>query len=207
MYAYPQHISPRLIEQMAINPQICHYLDLPLQHADPATLRRMRRSSDVEGVRLLIERLRSAMPDVALRTTFIVGFPGETESEFLNLLDFMRSVAFDRVGVFKFSPEEGTVAASFPDPVPAPVAEERYARAMELQRTISLQRNQAQIGRTMKVLVEGSGDGVTLSRSYRDAPEIDGYVILPRELKPGQMVQAKIVEAMDYDLRGDLVER
>lgn len=200
MYAYPQHVSPRLIEQLATNPQLCHYLDLPLQHAHPDTLRRMRRPSDVDQVRLLIERLRTAVPDIALRTTFIVGFPGETESEFEALLEFLRWASFDRVGVFAFSLEEGTAAASLPGQVPAELARERYERAMELQRSISLERNRLQVGRVLPVLVEGHGDGVSLTRSYRDAPEIDGYVLLPGESAVGEMVQARIVAALEYDL-------
>jgi len=206
MYAYPQHVSPRLIELIATNPQLCHYLDLPLQHAHPETLRRMRRPSDVEQVRVLIQQLRAAVPDIALRTTFIVGFPGETEPEFDALLEFLRWASFDRVGVFVFSSEEGTPAAGLPDQVPTQLAHERYERAMELQRSISLQRNQLQVGRTLPVLVEGYGDGVSLSRSYRDAPEIDGYVLLPGRLAVGEMVQARIASALEYDLTAEMQE-
>jgi ribosomal protein S12 methylthiotransferase len=202
MYAYPQHIAPRLIETMATHPQVCHYLDLPLQHAHPATLRRMRRSSDVTGVRQLIADLRQAMPDIALRTAFIVGYPGETEEEFVALLDFVAQVAFDRVGIFIYSPEEGTPAALLPDPVPRTVAEERYARAMSLQRDISLARNQMQVGRTLDVLVEGTEAELSVGRSYRDAPEIDGYVLLSGPAPVGRMVKATIDRALDYDLAG-----
>nr|MBC7246037.1 30S ribosomal protein S12 methylthiotransferase RimO [Chloroflexota bacterium] len=202
MYTYPQHITPRLIEIMARHPQVCHYLDIPLQHAHPATLRRMQRSPDIAGVRQLIARLRQAMPDIALRTTFIVGYPGETEEEFTVLLDFMAEIAFDKVGAFIYSPEEGTAAASLPNPVPREVAEERYARLMELQRGISLTRNQMQVGRTLNVLVEGFGDGLSVGRCYRDAPEIDGYVLMRGEWPVGQMVKAKIERALEYDLEG-----
>jgi ribosomal protein S12 methylthiotransferase len=207
MYAYPQHISARLIETMASSPQVCHYLDLPLQHAHPATLKRMRRSPDTGAVRELIMRLRLAIPDITLRTTFIVGFPGETEEEFSTLLDFMSSVAFDRVGVFVYSPEEGTAAANLPNPVARLVAAERYGRAMELQRSISLARNQLQVGRTVQVLLEGSGEGLTLGRTYRDAPEIDGYVLLAGELRTGQMVSVRIDQALEYDLRGSILDK
>ena len=203
MYAYPQHVSARLIELLATTPQLCHYLDLPLQHAHPATLRRMRRPANVDQVLRLIEQLRAAIPDLALRTTFIVGFPGETESEFEALLDLMRWAAFERVGVFVFSPEEGTPAANAPDQVPSDLAYERYERAMELQQSISLQRNQLQVGRTLPVLVEGYGDGISPSRSYRDAPEIDGYVLLRGQHTVGQIVQARIVSALEYDLIGE----
>lgn len=205
MYAYPQHITPRLIETMAAHAQVCHYLDLPLQHAHPAALRRMRRSPDVAGMRQLIAALRQAMPDIALRTAFIVGYPGETEQEFAALLDFMAEVAFDKVGVFVYSPEEGTVATTLPDPVPRAVAEERYARAMELQRDISLARNQMQVGRTLDVLIEGAESVLSVGRSYRDAPEIDGYVLLSGPAPVGRMVRATIDRALDYDLAGHVI--
>ncbi|HUT16182.1 MAG TPA: 30S ribosomal protein S12 methylthiotransferase RimO [Anaerolineae bacterium] len=202
MYAYSQHITPLLIETMASHQQICHYLDLPLQHAHPATLRRMRRSSDVESVRRLISDLREAMPDIALRTAFIVGYPGETEEEFATLLQFMEETAFDKVGVFIYSPEEGTAAMSLPNPVPREVAEERYARAMEVQQGISLQRNQTQVSRTLNVLIEGAEQGISVGRSYRDAPEIDGYVLVPGEWPVGRIVQVRIERATEYDLEG-----
>jgi ribosomal protein S12 methylthiotransferase len=202
MYTYPQHITPRLIETMARHPQVCHYLDMPLQHAHPATLRRMNRSPDVEGVRRLIADLRQAMPDIALRTTFIVGYPGETEEEFNTLLEFVAEIAFDKVGAFIYSPEEGTAAATLPNPVPRDIAEERYMRLMELQRNISLASNQRQVGRTLDVLVEGVGDGLSVGRCYRDAPEIDGYVLMRGEWPVGQMVKAKIERALEYDLEG-----
>jgi ribosomal protein S12 methylthiotransferase len=192
MYAYPQHITPRLIEAMATQPRVCHYLDLPLQHAHPDTLRRMNRSSDVRGVRQLIAELRLAMPDIALRTAFIVGYPGETEAEFAALLNLMREIQFDKVGVFVYSPEEGTAAFNLPNPVAQEVAEERYARTMELQRGISLERNLLQVGRTLDVLVEGAEQGVSVGRCYRDAPEIDGYVLMGGEWPVGRMVHARI---------------
>lgn len=205
MYSYPQHITPRLIETLASHPQVCHYLDVPLQHAHPATLSRMRRSPDVEGVRKLIANLRQAMPDIALRTTFIVGYPGETEEEFTALLDFMAEMTFDKVGIFIYSPEEGTAAANLPNPVPREQAEERYARAMQLQRQISLARNQLQVGRTLDVLIEGVGDGISVGRSYRDAPEIDGYVFVSGEWPVGRMLTARIERALEYDLQGRVV--
>jgi len=202
MYAYPQHVTMRLTEVMASHSEICHYLDLPLQHAHPDTLRRMRRSPDVEGVRRLIARLRQAMPDIALRTAFIVGYPGETEQEFTALLTFMREMAFDKVGVFKYSPEEGTPAMHLPGQVPSEVAEERFARCMELQKEISRARNQAQVGRMLDVLIEGIGKGISVGRSYRDAPEIDGYVFVDGEWAQGQIIATRIEQALDYDLQG-----
>jgi ribosomal protein S12 methylthiotransferase len=200
MYAYPQHITSRLLDTMASHPQICHYLDLPLQHAHPDTLRRMKRSPDMNSVRQLIATLRQAMPDIALRTAFIVGYPSETEAEFEALLQFMAEMRFDKVGIFRYSREEGTPAANLPGQVPEAVAEQRYERAMELQRGISLQCNQTQVGRTLEVLVEGTSEDVTVGRCYRDAPEIDGYVLLRGEWEVGNMVRARIEQAMEYDL-------
>ncbi len=210
MYAYPGHVSPRLIEVMAGDRRVCHYLDLPLQHAHPAVLRRMKRPADVERTRRLIAELRAAMPDLALRTTLLVGYPGESEAEFQALLDFVQEIRFDRVGVFSFSPEEGTAAAALPDPVSDEVKAARYERLMAAQQPISLERNQAQVGRILDVLVEGQGDGLTVGRSYRDAPEIDGLVLLPGPPEPpegltGQIVQARIRAALDYDLVGEIV--
>jgi ribosomal protein S12 methylthiotransferase len=204
MYAYPGALTPRLIGTMARHRQVCHYLDLPLQHGHPNVLKRMRRPPNIDRVCRQIEDLRAAMPDIALRTTFIVGFPGETEAEFAELDTFVREMAFDKVGVFTYSHEEGTAAAAFPDDVPPEVKQERYERLMALQQGISLVRNQQQIGRRLEVLLEGAGDGLSLGRTYRDAPEIDGLVIIEEELPVGEIVQARIVGAMDYDLGGAL---
>ena len=204
MYAYPGALTLCLIETMARYPQVCHYLDLPLQHGHPDVLRRMRRPASMTRVRRQIEDLRAAMPDIALRTTFIVGFPGETEAEFAELEAFVQEIAFDKVGVFTYSHEEGTAAGVLPDDVPAEVKKERYERLMALQQGISLARNQAQVGRCLEVLLEGVGDGVSLGRTYRDAPEIDGLVIIEEELPTAQIVQARIVGAMEYDLVGVL---
>jgi ribosomal protein S12 methylthiotransferase len=202
MYAYPQHVTPRLIEAMAQHPRVCHYLDIPLQHAHPDTLRRMNRPHDVGRVRRLIADLRQAMPDIALRTSFIVGYPGETEEEFQALLDFVTETAFDRVGVFTYSREEGTRAADLPDQVTDQIKEERYQRLMELQQGISLARNQQMIGRTLDVFIEGSGDGLSVGRSYRDAPEVDGLVLVKEELPMRELVPVLITGAMEYDLIG-----
>ncbi len=203
MYAYPQHVTPRLIEMMARHSRICHYLDIPLQHGHPEVLRRMNRPHDVDEVRRLVADLREAMPDIALRTSFIVGYPGETEEEFSALLDFVAEMAFDRVGVFTYSPEEGTRAIELPSQVPTKVKEERYARLMELQQAISLARNQQMVGRVLEVLVEGQGEGLSVGRSYRDAPEIDGLVIVEGELPIGEIVPVRITGAMEYDLMGE----
>ena len=202
MYAYPGHVTDDLIEVMAGAPQILPYLDIPLQHGHPAALRRMKRPSNMAMVNDTIARLRAAMPDIALRTTFIVGYPGETEEEFQGLLDFVEAARFDKVGAFTFSAEPGTLAAALPDQIPDEVKEERWERLMALQQPISLARNQAQVGRTLPVLVEGYGDGLTLARSYRDAPEVDGFVLVEGEWPLGEMLDVRIIAAMEYDLVG-----
>ena len=206
LYAYPGAVSERLIEVMAAYPQVLPYLDMPLQHAHPAVLRRMRRPANVGWVHSTLARMRAAMPDLALRTTFIVGYPGETEDEFETLLDFVEEIRFDRVGVFTFSFEAGTASEPLGDPVPHEVKEERRRRLMTLQQRISLERNQTFVGRTLPVLVEGHGDNLTLGRSYRDAPEIDGLVIVEGEIPVGELVPVRITGALPYDLSG-MVER
>ncbi|MBI3760648.1 MAG: 30S ribosomal protein S12 methylthiotransferase RimO [Chloroflexi bacterium] len=203
MYAYPGYVTDRLIDTMARHPQIAHYLDMPLQHGHPMTLRRMRRPANVDWVHRTIERMRAAMPDLAIRTTFLLGYPGETEEEFQTLLDFAAELKFDRVGCFTFSFEPGTESEALGDPIPLEVKEERRARLMEQQQRISLERNQAQVGKTLKVLVEGNNDGLSLGRSYRDAPEIDGMVIVEGDLPVGEIVPVRISGAMAYDLTGD----
>jgi ribosomal protein S12 methylthiotransferase len=207
MYAYPGHISSHLIETMASDPRVCNYLDLPLQHAHPGLLRRMKRPSNMARTRRLIADLRAAMPDVVLRTSFIVGYPGESEAEFETLLDFVAETRFDRVGVFLYSPEDGTAAATLPDPVPEEIKADRRERLMAVQQQISLELNRAQVGRVLEVLVEGEGDGLSLGRSYRDAPEIDGLVLLSGAVETGSMVPVRISGAMEYDLIGEVVAR
>jgi ribosomal protein S12 methylthiotransferase len=202
LYAYPGYVTNRLIDVMAAHPQILPYLDMPLQHAHPATLRRMRRPSNMEWVYRTIEKMRSAMPDLAIRTTFIVGYPGETESEFQTLLDFVLEMRFDRIGTFKFSFETGTTSEPLGDPIPAEVKQERLDRLMTLQQGISLEKNQAFVDRTLATLIEGTGDGISLGRSYRDAPEIDGMVIIEGRLPVGEIIPVRISGAMPYDLSG-----
>ena len=205
MYAYPDRVTERLIETLARHPQILPYLDLPLQHAHPDVLRPMRRPADVERVRRTIERLRAAMPEIAIRTTFLVGFPGESEAEFQALLDFVAEMEFDRVGVFTYSHEAGTPAARLADDVPAEVKEERRARLMGVQQPISLAKNRALVGQMLDVLIEGQGDGVSVGRSYRDALEIDGLVLVQAELPVGEIVPVRITAALEYDLVGEPV--
>lgn len=226
MYAYPGHVSDRLIEVMASDPRVCHYLDIPLQHGHPAVLRRMFRPSNIDKLLGTFAKMRSAMPDMAFRSTFIVGLPGETEEEFAGLLDFVRAIQFDKVGVFTYSPEPGTPAFEMPGQVAEDVMMERHDRLMALQQRISLARNQAQVGRTLDVLVEAHGEmeamapagngahrrrglsrrqPVSLARSYRDAPEVDGLVVIPGVLPLGRFSTARITGAIEYDLVGEAV--
>lgn len=207
LYAFPGAVTPRLIDVMARYPQVLPYLDLPLQHAHPAVLRRMRRPADVDWVRRTVAQMRERIPDLVIRTTFIVGYPGETEEEFEALLRFVEEMAFDRVGVFVYSHEEGTEAARLADDVPPEVKEDRRGRLMELQQAISLAKNRALVGRTLDVLVEGYGDGVSVGRSYRDAPEIDGLVLVQGELPVGEIVPVRVTAALEYDLIGEPEKR
>ena len=211
MYAYPGYVTPRLIETMARHPQILHYLDIPLQHGHRDTLLRMKRPAKIEWVYETLANMRSAMPDLAVRTTFIVGYPGETDEEFDGLMKFVKDLEFDRVGAFKYSYEIGTPSALLPFQVEDDVKEARYNALMELQQNISLKKNQAMIGKRIEVLVEGHGEGededgeatgdlLSLGRSYRDAPEIDGYVIVDGELPEGEIVPVRVTGATTYDL-------
>jgi ribosomal protein S12 methylthiotransferase len=146
--------------------------------------------------------MRNAIPDLTLRSTFIVGYPGETEAEFKTLLDFIGDIRFDKLGAFKFSFEKGTPAEALGDPIPDEIKEERLKRLMEKQQPISLERNRAFVGRDLKVLIEGAGDGISIGRSYRDAPEVDGLVLVKGEISTGKMVTVHIDSAMVYDLSG-----
>ena len=213
MYAYPGRLTPRLIEAIAGLPQVVKYVDVPLQHAHPDVLARMGRPR--HDPRQLVAELRAAIPGLALRSAFIVGFPGETEEEFAALLGFLEESELDRVGVFKYSREEGTRAAVLPGQLPERVKDRRYARAMELQQRISLQRNRGFIGQTLPVLVEGEvakavgksdPPGRSVGRSYRDAPEVDGLVYIRETVSVGEIVPVRVIEATEYDLVGE-VER
>ena len=202
MYAYPGYVSDELIETMARYPQILPYLDMPLQHGHRQILKRMKRPANLDWVHDTIQKMRAAIPSLAIRSTFIVGYPGETEVEFQTLLDFVSALKFDRMGAFEFSFETRTASEPLGDPVPQPVKAERLRRLMELQERISLQKNQEFIGQTLDVLVEGIGDGLSVGRSYRDAPEIDGVVIVENELTVGEIAQIRITGAMAHDLSG-----
>lgn len=202
MYAYPGYVTDRLIGTLAAHPQIVPYLDMPLQHAHPDVLRRMRRPANIDWVHHTLQKMRATLPGLALRTTFIVGYPGETETEFQALLDFIQEIRFDRVGAFQFSFEPGTSSEPLGDPIPPEVKQERYERLMALQQPISLEINQFWVGKTLPVLIEGQGDGLSIGRSYRDAPEIDGMVIVEGELPLGALLPVRITGAMTYDLTG-----
>ena len=207
MYSYPGYVTDRLIEVMATRKQVLPYLDIPLQHAHPKTLYRMKRPSNMDWVHKTLGKMRSTIKDLAIRTTFIVGYPGETDEEFQALYDFVDEIRFDRAGAFQFSFEPGTTSAPLGDPVPAEVKQERYERLMELQQNISLQVNQSYVWKTLDVLVEGFDNGISVGRSYRDAPEVDGYVVIEGKAEVGDIVPVKITGAFAYDLTGVLTEQ
>ena len=207
MYAYPGAVTPALIEVMASLPQVCNYLDIPLQHGAESVLRRMKRPHNTQMVARTLERLREAMPDIALRTTFLVGFPGETEAEFEQLLEFVREARFDRAGAFTFSPQAGTPAAEMPDQVPEEMKQERYERLMMELAEISADINEAQVGRSLELLVESEpgqkdedGEPIIAGRSYREAPEVDGLIFANGTAEPGDLVQVRIEAALGHDL-------
>lgn len=205
MYCYEDRITDELIKVMAEEPKICHYIDVPIQHSSDHTLKEMKRRSTGSSIRNTISRLRASMPDIAIRTTLIVGFPGETEEDFDDLLDFVEEERFQRLGVFAYSQEEGTPAGGREDQIPEDVKEMRLDQIMRTQLDISYQHNQALIGSVLDVLVEDRDeDGSYIGRSQYDAPEIDNSVIFTsdRDLKPGDMVKVFINDAFDYDLAG-----
>ncbi len=205
LYCYPTAVSDQLIEVMAKHPTVARYIDIPLQHSHPEILRRMGRGGSDESYLRLVERLRAAMPDIALRTTFIVGFPGETEEHFAHLLEFIKAVRFDRLGVFVFSPEPGTPAAELPHQVPKEVAEERYHVLLSMQQTLSLERNQTFVGRQLEVVLEQWNERTKtyLARSQYEAPEIDGGIKVRGATSNGRLgtfVPVRVLAADHYDL-------
>jgi ribosomal protein S12 methylthiotransferase len=208
LYAYPGYVTDELIEVMAKHNQILPYLDMPLQHAHPQTLKRMRRPANMDWVYKTLDKMRAAMPDLALRTTFLAGYPGETEEEFETLMDFIEEVRFDRVGAFTFSFEPGTSSEPLGDPIPEEVKLDRLDRLMTAQQSISLSINQSLIRATMDVLIEGHGEvegsheQIAVGRTYRDAPEIDGLVFVEGNPPVGDIVPVTINGAMVYDLTG-----
>lgn len=211
-YAYPTGLTPEVLAAYREVPNVLPYLDLPLQHSHPEVLRAMNRPWQAEVTGGLLRRIREQLPDAVLRTTFIVGYPGETEEHFQHLLDFVAEQRFDHVGVFTFSPEDGTPAAELPDPVPADVAAERKDRLMALQQPIAAERNADWVGRIVDVLIEqeNPSTGEMLGRCKRFAPDVDGEVrVQPGEgglcAAPGTMVPVRITAADTYDLRGVVV--
>ena len=209
LYAYPDGISDALLELMAREPKICRYLDVPIQHIDDQMLLAMNRRVDGAGIRALIERIRSYLPDVTLRTSLIVGFPGETDDQFRRLLAFVEEGHFERLGVFRYSREEGTPAAALADQVPERVQLARYRRLMKAQSRVSFRKNRALVGRIEPVLVEGVSEESELllkGRSVRQAPDVDGLVYINAgQANVGDIVQLRITDSSEYDLVGAIV--
>ena len=207
LYTYPIYFSDRLIDMMVEFPQLLPYLDIPLQHADPKVLQLMRRPSDVDWVRHTVAKMRAKLPDLVIRTTFIVGFPGESEHSFQVLKDFIEEMQFDHVGVFTYSMENGTPAQILGDPIPQEVKEARRQELMTLQAGISYQKNQKLCGKVLNMLVEGvdQENGVLIGRTYRDAPEIDGLVIAEGTGEVGELLPVRITAAMQHDLFGQVL--
>ena len=211
LYCYPTLLTDGLIKLIASEEKILSYIDLPLQHIDDSILKAMKRGTREITVKRLVYKIREAIPGATLRTSFIVGFPGEGEKEFENLLDFVREVRFDHIGVFKYSPEEGTPAASLPGQVSEEIKEQRYCRLMEVQQGISFEKNRARVGQRVKVLVEGSSEETDLllqGRAVFQAPEIDGVTYINSgSASAGEIKEVLITEAHPYDLVGEIVER
>ena len=208
LYAHPGHVSDDLIDAMAAHSSLCKYVDFPIEHSHDDMLKRMNRGVTREKMEWGLRQLRKSIPDVGIRTTLIVGFPGETEEEFQDLLSFLEEYRFDRLGAFKFSAEEGARAYKMGGQIPEEVKQERYEKVMELQQRISREINERWTGRKIPVLIEEpepEAPGVYRGRTERDAPEVDGQVIVhsQRELRPGQFVQVEITDALEYDLVGD----
>ncbi|MCC6806185.1 MAG: 30S ribosomal protein S12 methylthiotransferase RimO [Deltaproteobacteria bacterium] len=209
LYAYPRTFNQELIAYMATAPKILPYIDMPLQHIADDMLRSMRRGKAEAGTKLLLDKLKERLPELVIRTTFIVGYPGETDAHFETLYEFVKQYEFDRVGVFTFSQEDGTPAATLPNQVPAEVALERQSRLMKLQKQISKKKLRALRGKTIEVLVEGPSEETDLllqGRSYGQAPEIDGCVLInDGTANPGDYVKVKITQTGEYDVVGKIV--
>lgn len=208
-YAYPSKFPLEIFDAMAELPEVCNYLDIPLQHASNTVLARMRRQITVEETRELIRLAREKVPGINIRTTMLVGFPGETEAEFQELCDFVREMRFDRLGVFQYSHEEDTIAYQLPDDVPAEIKAERANRIMEIQQDISYQKNLDKIGKTFKVLFDRKEGEYFVGRTEGDSPEVDNEVLVPADkfyVRIGDFAQVEIVDAQEYDLFGVLVQ-
>ena len=209
LYCYPEEITDELIQVIKEEEKICHYLDIPIQHSEDRILRNMGRKTNRAELISLVEKLRSESPDIVLRTTLITGFPGETEDEFEHMLDFVDEMEFDRLGVFPYSPEEGTKAAEMEDQVPDEVKEQRRDAIMELQQEISAGAAADRIGEEMSVLIEGYlyEEDIYVGRTYMDAPKVDGNVFVrsEEEMISGDIVPVRITGANEYDLMGDVI--
>ena len=209
LYCYPEEITDELIEVIKKEPKVCHYLDLPIQHGSDAVLKRMGRRTTQAELRSIIGRLREEIPDIALRTTLIAGFPGETEADHQEVLQFVKDMRFDRLGVFTYSEEEGTPAAQMPDQIDEAVKETRRDALMMAQQAIAFDKSEEMVGKTVDVLIEGRlpEEDVYIGRTYRDAPDVDGYVFVHAEedMISGDIVKVKITDAQDYDLVGDVI--
>ena len=209
LYAYPETLTDETIEAMASCEKVCHYIDMPIQHGNDAVLKRMGRKSSQAMIKEKVAKLRAAMPDIAIRTTLIVGFPGETEEEFEDLKNFVQEMKFDRLGVFSYSQEEGTAAARMENQIDDELKEERRDIIMDIQKNIAASLCELEVGKEMEVLIEGKlpEERIFCGRTRRDAPDIDGLVFVSseEELYSGDFVTVKIREAGDYDLMGDVV--
>ncbi|MCI8327230.1 MAG: 30S ribosomal protein S12 methylthiotransferase RimO [Lachnospiraceae bacterium] len=209
LYCYPEEIDDSLIAAIKRNEKVCHYLDLPIQHANDEILKRMGRRTTQADLRKIIQKLRNEIPDIALRTTLICGFPGETEKKHEELMYFINEMEFDRLGAFMYSPEEDTPAERFPDQVEEEIKQRWQQEVMELQEEIILEANEKLIGRELYCMVEGqvSGENVYVGRTYRDAPDVDGYIFIDTEtiLVSGDFVKVRVTGAYEYDLIGEIV--
>lgn len=209
LYCYPEEIDDDLIQVMKEEPKICHYLDLPIQHASTEILRRMGRRTSGEDLEEIIGKLRREIPDIAIRTTLITGFPGETKEQHEELMDFVDQMEFDRLGVFTYSPEEGTPAAGMEGQVPEEVKEDRQAELMELQQEIAFDLAEDMIGREVLVMIEGkvADENAYVGRTYKDAPNVDGLIFVntDEELMSGDLARVKVTGAAEYDLIGELM--
>lgn len=208
LYCYPEEITEELIEAVATEPKVCHYLDIPIQHASDPVLKRMGRRTTEEELREQVRKLRERIPDICLRTTLISGFPGETQEDFEELYRFVNEMEFDRLGVFPYSQEEDTAAAVMPDQVEEAVKEARRDELMELQQAVAFEKAEDMIGRVLTVMVEGrvAEEDVYVTRTYRDAPNVDGYLFLntTANLMTGDFVKALVTDSNEYDLIGEV---
>lgn len=208
LYAYPEEITDELIDCMASEPKICHYIDMPIQHCNDDILKKMGRKTNKADIMAIASRLRQAMPDISLRTTLICGFPGETEEMHRELLDFIGDMKFDRLGAFAYSPEDGTVAAAWPNQVDEELKHRWVDEVMLAQKDICLSNNKTYVGRTIPTFIEGKlpEDGVFIGRTYRDTPSVDGFIFVNSdiELTSGQFVDVTVTSFDEYDLIGDV---